>query len=170
MSLPDLEVELEFAAPLALACSVGDDDLDRVIVDLVGNAAPAVEEIPQVGAEGEIGKSNAHGKGVSSCIMARSRSLGSQPTAAQHEPAKATPLLPQAKRASPLAEPRQRGRRITVHDAVHLWAGDDLGLGHCKDVRSPESLFSAAGAPGVDRHVRLTRSPRRGLPDVLVPR
>jgi len=36
----------EFAAPLALGRSVGDDDLDRVIVDLVANAAPPVEEVP----------------------------------------------------------------------------------------------------------------------------
>jgi glutamate dehydrogenase/leucine dehydrogenase len=45
MCSPGLEVEVELAAPLALGRSVGDDDLDRVIVDLVGNAAPAVEEI-----------------------------------------------------------------------------------------------------------------------------
>jgi len=46
MSSPGLEVEVELAAPLALASSVGDDDLDRVIVDLVGHAAPAVDEVP----------------------------------------------------------------------------------------------------------------------------
>jgi hypothetical protein len=46
MCSPGLEVELELAAPLALATSVGDDDLDHVIVDLVGNAAPAMEEVP----------------------------------------------------------------------------------------------------------------------------
>ena len=46
MCSPGLEVEVEFAAPLALGRSVGDDDLDRVIVDLVGNAAPPVEEVP----------------------------------------------------------------------------------------------------------------------------
>jgi hypothetical protein len=46
MCSPGLEVELELAAPLALARSVGDDDLDHVIVDLVGNAAPAMEEVP----------------------------------------------------------------------------------------------------------------------------
>src|SRR5437870_4049734 len=45
MCSPGLEVEVEFAAPLALGRSVGDDHLDRVIVDLVGNAAPAVEEV-----------------------------------------------------------------------------------------------------------------------------
>jgi len=43
---PSVQVEVELAAPLALGRSVGDDHLDRVIVDLVGNAAPAVEEIP----------------------------------------------------------------------------------------------------------------------------
>jgi hypothetical protein len=36
---PGLEVEVELAAPLALAGRVGDDDLERVVVDLVGNAA-----------------------------------------------------------------------------------------------------------------------------------
>jgi hypothetical protein len=46
MCSPGLEVEVEFAAPLALGGSVGDDDLDRAIADLVGNAAPAVEEVP----------------------------------------------------------------------------------------------------------------------------
>jgi hypothetical protein len=43
---PDLEVEVELAASLALASSVGNDHLDRVTVDLVGHAAPAVEEVP----------------------------------------------------------------------------------------------------------------------------
>jgi len=62
MCSPGLEVEVEFAAPLALGGSVGDDHLDRGIVDLVGNEAPAVEEVPQVGAERWIGESNAHGK------------------------------------------------------------------------------------------------------------
>ena len=62
MCSPGLEVELELAAPLALATSVGDDDLDHVIVGLVGNGAPAVEEVPEVGAEGWIGKSNTHGE------------------------------------------------------------------------------------------------------------
>ncbi len=52
MCSPGLEVEAELAAPLALGRSVGDDDLDRVIADLVGDAAPAVEDAPQVGAEG----------------------------------------------------------------------------------------------------------------------
>lgn len=79
MCSPDLEVELELPAALALASRVGDDHLDRVTVDLVGHAALAVEEIPQIAAEGEIGKSNAHGKGVSPCITARSRSPRSQP-------------------------------------------------------------------------------------------
>jgi hypothetical protein len=46
MCSPGLEVEVEFAAPLALGGSVGDDDLDRAIADLVGNEAPAVEEVP----------------------------------------------------------------------------------------------------------------------------
>ena len=46
MFSPGLEVEVEFAAPLALGGSVWDDDLDRAIVDLVGNEAPAVEEVP----------------------------------------------------------------------------------------------------------------------------
>ena len=39
MCSPGLEVEVELAAPLALGRSVGDDHLDRVIVDLVGNAS-----------------------------------------------------------------------------------------------------------------------------------
>src|SRR5713226_9313560 len=39
MCSPGLEVEVELAAPLLLGRSVGDDDLDRVIVDLVGHAA-----------------------------------------------------------------------------------------------------------------------------------
>jgi len=46
MSSPDLELEVELAAPLARASSVGNDDLDRVILDLVGHKAPAVEEVP----------------------------------------------------------------------------------------------------------------------------
>ncbi len=45
MRSPGLEVEIELAAPLARARSVEDDDLDRVIADLVGNAAPAVQEV-----------------------------------------------------------------------------------------------------------------------------
>ena len=45
MCSPGLEVEVEFAAALALGGSVGDDDLDRTIVDLVGNAPPAMEEV-----------------------------------------------------------------------------------------------------------------------------
>jgi hypothetical protein len=44
--LPRVEVEVEFAAPLALGGSVGDDDVDRAIAELVGNEAPAVEEVP----------------------------------------------------------------------------------------------------------------------------
>jgi hypothetical protein len=43
---PGFEVEPELAPPLPLVRSVGDDDLDHVILDLVGNAAPAVEEVP----------------------------------------------------------------------------------------------------------------------------
>src|SRR5712691_7750766 len=50
---PGLEVEVELAAPLALGRSVGDDDLDRVIVQLVGNAAPAGGRSP-VGRRGEL--------------------------------------------------------------------------------------------------------------------
>ena len=46
MRLPGLEVEIELPAPLALGRSVGDDDLDRAIADLVGNAPPAVQEVP----------------------------------------------------------------------------------------------------------------------------
>jgi hypothetical protein len=46
MRAPGLEVEVELAAALALGRSVGDDHLDRVILDLVGDAAPAVEEVP----------------------------------------------------------------------------------------------------------------------------
>jgi len=64
MCSPGLEVKVEFAASLALGGSVGDDDHDRAIVDLVGNAAPAVEEVPEVGAERWIGESNAHGKSL----------------------------------------------------------------------------------------------------------
>ena len=45
MRSPGLEVEIELAPPLALARSVGDDDLDHVILDHVGNAAPAVKEV-----------------------------------------------------------------------------------------------------------------------------
>ncbi len=37
MCSPGLEVEVELAATLALGRSVGDDHLDRLIVDLVGN-------------------------------------------------------------------------------------------------------------------------------------
>jgi hypothetical protein len=62
MCAPGIEVEIELAAPLALGRSVGDDDLDRVVFDLIGNAAPAVQEVPQVRAEGWIGESNAHGE------------------------------------------------------------------------------------------------------------
>jgi hypothetical protein len=61
MCSPGLEVEVELTPPLPLVASVGGDDLDRVIVDLVGNEAPALEEAPQVGAESWIGESNAHG-------------------------------------------------------------------------------------------------------------
>ena len=43
---PGFEVEPELAPPLPFVTSVGDDDLDHVILDLVGNAAPAVEEGP----------------------------------------------------------------------------------------------------------------------------
>jgi hypothetical protein len=45
MSSPDLEIKVDLVAPLALASSVGDDHLDRITVDLVGNAAPPVEEV-----------------------------------------------------------------------------------------------------------------------------
>ncbi len=44
MCSPGLEVEIELATPLALS-SVGDDDFDHVILDHVGNAAPAVKEV-----------------------------------------------------------------------------------------------------------------------------
>ncbi len=40
------EVKPELTPPLPLARSVGDDDLDHAILDLVGNAAPTVEEVP----------------------------------------------------------------------------------------------------------------------------
>ena len=46
MSSPGLEIEIEFAAALTLGRSVGNDDLDQVILDHVGNAAPAVKEVP----------------------------------------------------------------------------------------------------------------------------
>ena len=42
---------MELPPRLPLGRSVGDDDLDRVIVDLVGNAAAAVEEVAQVAAK-----------------------------------------------------------------------------------------------------------------------
>jgi len=45
MCSPSLEVEVEFAAALALGGSVGDDHLDRAIAGLVGIEAPAVEEV-----------------------------------------------------------------------------------------------------------------------------
>jgi 2-methylcitrate dehydratase PrpD len=46
MCSPGLEIELELALSLALAGSVGDDDLDHVILDHVANAAPAAEKVP----------------------------------------------------------------------------------------------------------------------------
>src|SRR6266508_5081907 len=46
MCSPGLEVELDLAAPLPVARSVGNDDLDHVRLDHVGNAAPAVEIVP----------------------------------------------------------------------------------------------------------------------------
>jgi hypothetical protein len=52
MSSPDLEIKAELVALLALASSVGEDHLDCLTVDLVGNAAPPVEEVPEIGAEG----------------------------------------------------------------------------------------------------------------------
>jgi hypothetical protein len=45
MRSPGLEVEVELAAPLALARSVGDEDLDHAILHHVGNAAPEVKEV-----------------------------------------------------------------------------------------------------------------------------
>jgi hypothetical protein len=45
MRSPGLEVEIELAPPPVLARSVGDDDLDHVILDYVGNAAPPVKEV-----------------------------------------------------------------------------------------------------------------------------
>ena len=62
MCSPGLEAEAELAAPLALGRSVGDDHLDRVIADLVGDAAPAVKKSRRSVAEGWIGESNAHGQ------------------------------------------------------------------------------------------------------------
>jgi hypothetical protein len=46
MCSPGGEVEIELATLLVLARSVGDEDLDHVILDHVGNAAPAFEEAP----------------------------------------------------------------------------------------------------------------------------
>ena len=46
MCSPGLEVEVELAASLALGKSVRDDHLERVIADLVGDAAPALKEGP----------------------------------------------------------------------------------------------------------------------------
>jgi hypothetical protein len=45
MCSPGLEVDVELATPLVLVGGVGDNDLDRVIVDLVGDAAPAMQEV-----------------------------------------------------------------------------------------------------------------------------
>jgi hypothetical protein len=52
MSSPGGDVEIELAALLVLARSVGDENLDHVILHRVGDAAPAFEEAPEVGAEG----------------------------------------------------------------------------------------------------------------------
>jgi len=46
MCSPGSDVEIELAALLVLARSVGDEDLDYVILDRVGDAAPAFEEVP----------------------------------------------------------------------------------------------------------------------------
>ncbi len=46
MCSPGLEVEVQLAAFLPLVSSVRHDDLDRVTVDFVGNATPAVAEVP----------------------------------------------------------------------------------------------------------------------------
>jgi hypothetical protein len=116
MCSPGLEVEVEFAAPLALGGSVGDDDLDRAIADLVSNEAPAVEEVPEVGAERWIGESNAHGKslashhGVRDPRLAHSRHLTSghdsfRPRDCSRERAFAIPQAPTVLHA--------RARRIT---------------------------------------------------------
>jgi hypothetical protein len=45
MRSPSLEVEAGLAAPLTLTRGVGDEDLDHVILDHVGNAAPEVKEV-----------------------------------------------------------------------------------------------------------------------------
>jgi hypothetical protein len=74
MCSPGLEVELELAAPLLLSWSVGDDDLDRVIDDLVGHATPAVGRSPvdrRGGLDREVERARRRG---SRCIMACSRS------------------------------------------------------------------------------------------------
>jgi hypothetical protein len=62
MCAPGLEVEVQLAAPLSLARSVVDEDLNHVILDHVGDTAPAVQELSEVGAESWIGESNAHGE------------------------------------------------------------------------------------------------------------
>jgi hypothetical protein len=46
MCSPGLEVEMELATPLLHSRSAEDDDLDHVIVNFVGSAAPAVQEVP----------------------------------------------------------------------------------------------------------------------------
>ncbi len=46
MCSPGGDVEIELAALLVLARSVGDEDLDHLILDQVGNAAPEVEVVP----------------------------------------------------------------------------------------------------------------------------
>jgi hypothetical protein len=84
---PGLEEEVQLAAPLGLTGSVGDDDLDHVILDHVGDAAPAVEELPEVYAGGWIGESNAHGE-ESRLASSPFAILDSQPTAAQHDPSR----------------------------------------------------------------------------------
>ena len=71
---PGLEVEIELAAPLALARGVGDEDLDHVILDHIGNAAPAVEEVAEVGAEGWIGGGERARRGIAPCMIADSGS------------------------------------------------------------------------------------------------
>ena len=117
MCSPGLEVEVELAAPLALGRSVGDDDLERVIADLVGNAAPAVEEVPQVGVEGWIGKSNAHGE--------ESR-LASWPVRGPRLTADGCPDDPSRSSAAPATGKggcRSRSQSVSAGQLAHFGAG-----------------------------------------------
>ena len=111
-----------------LGRSVGDDDLDRAVADLVGNAAPA--ERRPVGRRGELDREVEHARQrVSPPIMARSGAPGSQPTAAQHDPAppEAPRLLPQVRRLSPFGG---KATRLPVprsaSDDVSTFRGDSV--------------------------------------------